>query len=126
MNWTDYSELMLANGQKVYADKVGHHGVYEGVEKSSPTIYPHRQDTHEMRLKWVMTREVYPWIDGIKTYHLRQRFLPIKTMTPLFRTLLADVTRALVADGYGVTEEECPINGWILRVTWSVATEAVK
>ncbi len=118
MNWDAYTALMAANGQPVYATRPGHHGVYEGVEHTTPTTYPHRRDTHEMRLEWVMTREVYPRLRGIKEgpYHLR--CLSLDHVSPLLATMLADITRRLVGDGYHVAEETHAYYGWTLRVTW--------
>ncbi len=105
MIWDDYAALMRTNSRPVYATSVGHHGVYAGVEKTSPTVYPHREDTPEMRLDWVMQREVYPYLSGIKE-GAPLRVFWLEHRSTLFLTMLGDITRRLAAEGYLVEEQD--------------------
>ncbi len=118
MNWNDYTDLMAANGQKVYAEKAGHHGVYSGVEKTSPTVYPHRLDTHEMRLDWVM-REVWPSVKSCQSAGYKVLYYWLEHRSALLKTMIGDVTRRLVEAGYQVVEKEQAGRGHWLEISWS-------
>ncbi len=122
MTWDEYSDLMAENGQKVYATQIGHHGIYEGVVHQSPTVYPIRLDTHEMRLNRVM-REVYPLIAWAKQGGHRCRILWPQMHSEMFRTLIGDVSRRLVDEGYTVSEKISHEKIWCrreacLQISW--------
>lgn len=124
MDWDQYAELMVANGHKVYAAQVGHHGVYEGVKRTSPTIYPHRLDTHEMRFDWVMKHEVWPPVKSCRKAGYKCFCFWLEHKSPLLQTMIGDITRQLATEGYQVSEQEHPENGRWLEISWTAPISA--
>lgn len=118
MDWNQYVTLMAANDRAVYATQPGHHGVYNEIEKTSPTIYPHRLDTHEMRLEWVMKHEVWSQVKGHQRIGRKHLCFWLEHKSALLNTMISDIIRRLVAEGYQVVEKTHPTRGHWLEISW--------